>query len=49
MVALKDPKKYWVLRDGKWQPRRRKSPSNETKEKISKALKGNQNAKKKGN
>ena len=40
MVALKDPKKYWVLRDGKWQPRRRKSPSNETKEKISNSLKG---------
>ena len=49
MVALKDPKKYWVLRDGKWQPRRRKSPSKETKERISKALKGNQNAKKKEN
>lgn len=46
MVALKDTTRYWVLRDGKWQPRKRKSPSKETREKIGRALKGNQNARK---
>jgi hypothetical protein len=46
MEALRDRKHYWIYRDGQWQPRKRKPQSEETKAKISEAMKGNQNAKK---
>lgn len=46
MEGLRDRKRHWIYRDGQWQPRKRKPQSEETKAKISEAMKGNQNAKK---
>lgn len=46
MEGLRDRKHYWIYRDGQWQPRKRKPQSEETKAKISEAMKGNQNARK---